>query len=204
MTFAELSIESFHEALADGSPTPGGGSAAAVTAACGAAAVEMVCTVSLNDAAYEAVHEELAAAAHELKRLRDRLHELADEDAAAFDGVITAFRKPKDDPDRSTAIQEAMTTAAEIPLETAEVALEVLQYAEVAAREGNQNAVTDAGTGAQLAHAAITSALFNVDINLGSISDESTIDRLQYRREELAEEASALLNRVDTIVAEAV
>lgn len=203
MTFAELSVADFHEALASSSPTPGGGSAAAIAGASAAAAVEMVCHVTLSDDDFEAVHDELADAVAALEALRETLHGLADEDAAAFDDVMAAFRRPSDDPDRSAAIQAAMTTAAEVPLETAERCLEVIDHAAYAAAEGNQNAVTDAGTGALLAHAALRAALFNVDINLASIDDDAVVDRLSTRRDELHAAADDRLEDVEGTVADA-
>lgn len=204
MTFADASIESFHAELASDAPTPGGGAAAAITGASAAAAVELVCRVTLSDADFSDVHDEMGEVAADLVALRDELHDLADADAAAFDAVMDAFRRSSDDPDRSAAIQSAMTTAAEVPLETAERCLEVIRHAVFAASEGNQNAVTDAGTGALLAHASLRAALYNVDINLASIDDASTVTEFGDRRDRLAAEADDLLEAVEAAVEDAI
>lgn len=196
MTFASSTVEDFHADLADDAPTPGGGSAAAIAAAGGAATVEMVCHVTRNDDDFEAVHDEMGEVATELADLRGALHAGADEDAAAFDDVMAAFRRDGDDPDRAGAIESAMTRAAEVPLETARQCLAIIEHAGFVAREGNQNAVTDAGTGAWLAYAALRSALYNVDINLASIDDEATVEELREERDDLLERAEAALATV--------
>lgn len=202
--FADRSHSEFADALAADSPTPGGGSAAALTGAMAAAAVEMVCQVTLGDDEFAEVHDDLADRAADLRSRRETLSALADEDAAAFNDVMAAYRRSSDDPDRQSAIQAAMTTAAEVPLETATQCLAIIEHAEVAARDGNQNAVTDAGTGALLAHAALRSALYNVDINLGSIDDEATVASLTERRESIAAEADELLAGVESLVQDAI
>lgn len=201
--FADESHAAFADALADDAPTPGGGSAAALTGAMAAAAVEMVCRVTLADDDYEDVHDDLAERADALREHRDTLQSLADDDTAAFEAVMAAFRRPSDDPDRPSAIQSAMTTAAEVPLETAAVCGEIIDHAVVVARDGNQNAVTDAGTGALLAHAALRSALYNVDINLGSIDDEATVSALRERRDELEADAAEAVAAVEATVDDA-
>lgn len=204
MTFAEMGINEFQDALAASSPTPGGGSAAALTGATAACAVEMVCRVTQNDDDFEDVHEEMTDAIDDLEAIRTELNELADEDAAAFDDVMEAYRRPSDDADRSQAIQTAMTTAAEVPLQTAEACLEVIEHAAFAAAEGNQNAVTDAGTGALLAHAAARSALYNVDINLASLDESETASSIRARRESVQDKADSALKTVEDIVSSAV
>lgn len=190
MSFEDLPVGEFHEAIADGSPTPGGGAAAAMTGAAAAALVEMVCAVTLGDDGAGAVHDEMAATRDRLRSVRGELQALADDDAAAFDAVLEAYRRPAGE-GRSAAIQEAMKGAADVPMETAERCLSVVEAAVTVTREGNQNAVTDAAAGAILGRAALEVALYNVDINLGSIDDEDY-------RATAAERAAAL--RADAAV----
>ena len=113
----------------------------------------------------------------ELRELRDGavarlelLQRLAEQDAAAYEAVVTARRLPKETDDeratRSAELGRAMVAAAEVPLRTAEVAIEVLDLAHRIAPIGNPNAVSDAGVGAQLASASARGAILNVRINL--------------------------------------
>ena len=156
--------------LASREPIPGGGSAAALAGAMGAALVSMVAelTIGRPDAAdHEPELRELHAGA--LLR-RDILLDLAEADAAAYAAVVSSRRMPKETEAereaRATAMLTTMVTAAEVPLQTARVAAEVLEMARSIAPIGNPNAVSDAGVAAQLAAAAIRGALLNVRINL--------------------------------------
>lgn len=202
MSFADASLQQFIDDLASGSPTPGGGSAAAVSGAMAASLAEMVCNLTVGKERYADVDAEMRKHREELAELRGRLLELADDDAAAFDDVMAAFRQPRGD-ERSRAIQEASKQAAEVPMETAEHCMEVLQHTEAIARKGNQNSVTDAGTAALLAHAALHAALYNVRINLGGITDERFCIEMTDRVEQLTSEAEEQLQQTRAAVDEA-
>jgi len=160
----------FLEALADGSPTPGGGSAAAYAGAMGASLVAMVARLTLGKKKYTEVQDQMLSILDEAEVLRKQLTVAVDEDATAFEKVMAAFRLPKDTDDqsavRATAIQQATIHAAEVPLETARKSLRVMELAADAAKLGNLNAITDAATGAMMAQAALTSAGYNVRINI--------------------------------------
>ena len=72
---------------------------------------------------------------------------------------------------RRTAIRSATLKATEKPFETAELALMLLKLLPELASKGNANAVSDVGVAGLLASAACKGALFNVDINLGSLPE---------------------------------
>src|SRR5450631_4422829 len=91
----QSSVEKFLDDLASGNPTPGGGSAAAVMGAMGAALVSMVCNVTLGKKGYEAVEAELQFVRHESDNLRARLTAMVADDVAAFEGLMAAYRLPK-------------------------------------------------------------------------------------------------------------
>lgn len=188
MSFADATLRQFIDDLASGSPTPGGGSAAAVSGAMAASLAEMVCNLTVGKDRYADVEAEMREHREELAAVRAHLLTLADEDAAAFDDVMAAFKQPKGD-ERSEAIQEASKQAAEVPMETAERCLKVLRHTEPIARRGNQHSVTDAGTAALLAHAALHAALYNVRINLGGIDDEGFCTEMTDRVEQLTDQA---------------
>jgi glutamate formiminotransferase/formiminotetrahydrofolate cyclodeaminase len=192
----------FIEALADGEPTPGGGSAAAYAGAMGAALVAMVARLTLGKKKYAEVNDQMLAILDEAEVLRKKLTAAVEEDAAAFERVMSAFRLPKgseeEEGNRAVAIQKATLHAAEVPLETARRALRVMELAHQAARLGNTNAITDAGTGAALANAALTGASYNVRINtldLGTGEAEVLLTQLE-QLETQATEATAQLQQV--------
>jgi methenyltetrahydrofolate cyclohydrolase len=166
--YRELTVAAFAEAVAAPEPAPGGGAAAAATAALGAALVAMAARFSrsqLDDA------DEIAARADSL---RERALELADEDAAAYAGVLTAFRLPKDADGRRERVKDALQRACEVPREVAEGAAEVATLAAGVGARGNPNLAGDAATAAHLAVAATRSTLDLVLINarLGDLGTE--------------------------------
>lgn len=167
----ELSIDAFTEALASDAATPGGGSAAALSGALAASLVAMVANLTAEQT------ETLAQIAADAESRRQSLVRLVDDDAAAFDRVLAAFRLPKETPElkeaRSREIQAAYRAAADVPLAVCREALEILALAGQVAELGNPNAVSDAGVAALLAASALEGAALNVEINLGSIKDES-------------------------------
>ena len=169
---AQSSIRSsqFLAALADGSPTPGGGSAAAYASAMGAALVAMVARLTLGKKKYADVNEQMLAILDEADVLRSQLTVAVEEDAAAYDKVMAAFRLPKESEEekavRTEAINKATIHAAEVPLETARKSVRIIELASQVAQLGNLNAITDAATGASLAQAALTGAGYNVRINI--------------------------------------
>ncbi len=195
----------FLDALADGSPTPGGGSAAAYAGAMGAALVAMVARLTLGKKKYADVNEQMLAILDEADVLQMRLTAAVEEDAAAFDKVMAAFRLPKGSEEekaiRAAAINKATIHAAEVPLETARKSVRVIELAAQVAQLGNLNAITDAGTGAAMAQAALTSAGYNVRINILDLAG-SDADLLVNQLEQLEKQAAELNQQLRTVLEE--
>jgi glutamate formiminotransferase/formiminotetrahydrofolate cyclodeaminase len=175
--FRDLSVEAFSEALGSGSATPGGGSAAALSGALAASLVAMVARNTAANPSFAERAEAMEQIAAEADTCRHSLLELVDDDAAAFERVLAAFRLPKETAElkdvRSREIQASYREAVEIPLLVCRRALDVLALAGQIAELGNPNAISDAGVAALLAASALDGAALNVGINLGSIKDES-------------------------------
>src|SRR5271154_33925 len=91
----QASVETFLDELASGRPTPGGGSAAAIMGAMGAALVSMVCNVTIGKKGYEAAEAEIRAVLAQSEVLRLRLAAMVAQDVAAFDGLMAAYKLPK-------------------------------------------------------------------------------------------------------------
>jgi len=186
----------FLDALASKEPTPGGGSAAAFTAAEAAALVAMVGRITLGKKKYADVQQEMDEIVSQADELKEVLSELINEDAEAFDAVMRAYRLPKETEkhkqERESAVQTATFQAAQVPMKTCQEALKVIRLAVVAANKGNKNAITDAGTASALAVAAITSAGANVRINLQSLKDNSIKEKLATQLEVIESETREL------------
>jgi glutamate formiminotransferase/formiminotetrahydrofolate cyclodeaminase len=171
-TNADL-LPDFLEELAGPSATPGGGSAAAYTAAEGAALVTMVGRLTLGKKKYVEVEPQISAMVLKSEELRARLSRAVQEDSAAFDGIIQALSLPKDTLEqqaaRAEALEKATQGAIQTPYETAKMALQVLDLALIAAKFGNLNAISDAASAGQFAAAGFRSAVYNVRINQKSL-----------------------------------
>jgi glutamate formiminotransferase/formiminotetrahydrofolate cyclodeaminase len=169
--------DSFLEALAAATPTPGGGSAAAQAGAMGAALVAMVARLTIGKKKYAQVEDQMNEIFNQAERLRRELSEAVEADASDFEGVLAAFRLPKETPEQQTqrlaAIEQATLLAAQFPLTVAQKAVLVMALAERCACLGNLNAISDAASAATLAHACMLCAGYNVRININGLGDRS-------------------------------
>jgi glutamate formiminotransferase / formiminotetrahydrofolate cyclodeaminase len=175
-------VSVFLDVLASDEPTPGGGSAAAVAGAAGAALVAMVGRLTIGKKKYEAVEDRMREIVEEADRARDELLAMADRDAEAFDHVMAAYRLPKENDEekaaRSEAIRAALLGAADLPLGVATRAVSLLAMAREATETGNATAASDGATAAHLLFASAQGALRNVEINIAGM-EGSDADRLK-------------------------
>ncbi|MEP0813687.1 MAG: glutamate formimidoyltransferase [bacterium] len=173
---AALSIRDFADELAGDSPAPGGGSVAALAGAMGAGLAAMVPNLTIGKRQFLDVKDELNASSIEAQDLKDRLLDAIDDDTAAFNRLLDAFRMPQGTPEeveeRKAAIGAAIREATMVPLSTLKHAARAVELAGIAARKGNPNALSDGGVGAQVSLAAAEGAYYNVLINLRSIKSK--------------------------------
>lgn len=162
-------VEPFIERLAAPTATPGGGSAAAASAAMAAGLATMVATMSRGKKAYLQYEAELSTAIARLAPLREELKAAIDADSESYNVVMKAYRAAKEDPNGEQLINAALREATSVPLGVAEKAAEIAQIAEGLRPVSNPNMSSDLTTAVALAKAAVTGALANVEINLGSI-----------------------------------
>jgi formiminotetrahydrofolate cyclodeaminase len=172
----DTEIEPFLVTLASQSATPGGGSAAAIIGAMGAALVSMVCNLTIGKKKYAEVEAEMKDVLGQAEALRQRLTGMIQDDVKAFDAVMGAYGMPKEtDADkaaREKAIQAALKQATDVPLACARAAREVIDLAAIASDKGNLNVISDAGVAVLAAYAALRSAALNVLTNARMITDK--------------------------------
>jgi len=189
-------------ALASASATPGGGAFAGLAGAAGAAMLAMVGRLTVGKHGFEEVEERMRDLIEAADAARRDFLELADADAHAFDGVISAFGLPKESDEdraaRTAAIQRGYADAALVPLEVARRAVELMPSAEDATTLGNPQAASDGYCGALALHAAARSAIANVQINAASLKDATQRDELLATASALRERAEDLLMRIAT------
>lgn len=174
---AEKSLQTFLNELASSAPAPGGGAAAALCGALSGALTSMVCNLTIGKKKFIAVDPEMRTVLEHSERLRRRFTQLIEEDEAAFNVLMDAFKLPKDtDAEkeiRTAKVQEATKKAALVPLEMMNLCCELLPLALAGAVKGNPNVVSDAGVSAIAAGAAAQAAALNVHINLLGIKDRA-------------------------------
>jgi formiminotetrahydrofolate cyclodeaminase len=174
-------VQGFLDDLASKAATPGGGSAAAVMGAMGAALVSMVCQLTVGKKNYEAVDADMRALLQRAEALRERLAGMVQADVAAFDTVMAAYGLPKDSEEeksrRSAAIQAALKQATEVPMECARACAEAIALSREAAEKGNRNVISDAGVAVMAAYGALKSAALNVYVNTGAIRDPAFVEQ---------------------------
>lgn len=173
----DTEIEQFLAALASQSATPGGGSAAAIIGAMGAALVSMVCNLTIGKKKYAEVEGDMKAVLAKSETLRRELIGMIEDDVKAFDAVMGAYGMPKEtDADkaaRDQAIQAALKMATDVPLACARAARQVIDIAATASDKGNLNVISDAGVGVLAGYAALRSAALNVFTNARMITDKT-------------------------------
>jgi glutamate formiminotransferase/formiminotetrahydrofolate cyclodeaminase len=186
----------FLNALADGSPAPGGGSASAYSGAAGAALVSMVARLTIERKKYLDVDAQMRTLLDRSETLRAELTAAIEEDATAFNHVLEAFMLPKDNTQqrnaREEAIEAATLQAARVPLRTAAQAVEVMELAYQAVLLGNLNAISDGATGAALARAALTGAGYNVRINITGLKDKAASESMLSELHQLESRAAEI------------
>jgi formiminotetrahydrofolate cyclodeaminase len=192
----DLPLADLLAAFSSPDPTPGGGSAAALSSAIGASLLLMVAALPKTRNGSEEDRTALTAAQRELSALRDRLTAAIDGDTAAYNGVVAAYKRPKasgeEQAARKEAIQQALRAATDVPLDVMRDSMRVLEAAAVVARHGYKAASSDVGVAIAMLRAGTTGAHLNVGINLESIADASYRTRIADEARDLIERAAAI------------
>lgn len=176
MKWEELVIAEFNDKLGSKNPTPGGGTASAIALSNAASLAKMVCELTLGNEKWQSGWQHADSVKSLSQDILSRSYDLARDDSESFDKVMDSFRLPKgtkeEIEDRRKSIRLATLQAAQIPFDTACLALELLKELPKLITDGNKNAVSDVGVASLLASAACKGALFNVEINLNSIPED--------------------------------
>ena len=178
--FKEQQLQTFLDQLASKASTPGGGSAAAIMGAMGAALISMVANLTVGKKKYEDVEVEMQGFLEQSEALRTQLTGMIQADVDVFDKVMAAYGMAReteaDKEQRSQAIQAALKEAADVPLACAQLCADVIELCRTVAEKGNINVISDTGVAVLAAHAALRSAALNVYINIGGIRDEEFVN----------------------------
>ncbi|MGA2192526.1 MAG: cyclodeaminase/cyclohydrolase family protein [Nitrospirota bacterium] len=198
--YIDQPMRHFLDKLSSKSPEPGGGSAAALVGAEGAALVGMVCYLTLGKEKYADVQADILDLKDSSESVRADLMRLLQEDTEAFAEASAAYKLPKDTDaqraEREKKIQSGLIKATEVPFAIGERSLDVARMSLGAAIKGNKGAVSDAGVAVLFAEAAVQAAALNVRINLVSIKDAAYVSDKWARMQEMIKEAGELKEKV--------
>ena len=205
MKLAELKTSEFVDLLASDAPAPGGGSAAALEGALGAALTAMVCGLTVGKKKYAEFQELAEEAQKKATDLKARFVDVMDRDTEAFNVVSAAFGMPKATDEekaaRSAAIQEGLKGCTKTPFEMMELAVETLELTASILGKSNDSAASDLGVSALSLRAAIQGAWLNVLINIGSLKDTALAEDYRAKGEALLAKALPLADQIyDTVV----
>jgi formiminotetrahydrofolate cyclodeaminase len=201
--FRNAPMRQYLDDLASAEPTPGGGSAAGLVGALGAALLSMSARFTVGRTRYAPFDEAATMVLAVAEGLRAELAQLMEEDAAAYALYGTALALPKSTDDeketRRRAMQDATRAAAQAPMGIARLCYRVLEMAPVLAANCNPNLVSDVVVATHLALGAFRGAVLNVRINLKYLDDAAYVACLSDALAPMVGNAAALADRALTI-----
>ncbi len=200
-----MELESYLEALASHEPIPGGGSAATLVGAVGAALAAMVARIAARNPKYAALHAAAADAVRRADELRAALMEAGQRDEAAFAQVVAAQAMDRGDPERARrrtdALESALGRAADEPLAAVQLALDVLHLTRDVLDIPAPGLASDVGCAAEFARAALAGSAYNVRVNHRFMRDEARIAEQEARLRACETEAAAAFEAIRSEVA---
>jgi len=198
--FNELPVTEFTLELSSKAPVPGGGGAAALAGALGAALGGMVASLTIGKPKYADVEDEIQKLKVAAYRLQKDLLALIEKDAEVFAPLAGAYRMAsgtdEEKAEKERVMQACLKQASLAPLEIMEKCAETLLLLEKFAEKGSVLAVSDAGCGAVLSKAALQAAWLNVRINIRLINDLKFAAEVEGKAQGLLEKSLPLADRI--------
>lgn len=186
----ERSCVAFTEALASKAPVPGGGGAAALVGALGAALCSMVGNLTVGRKKYAAFEADNQIILAKAEKIQLRLLELVDEDAAAFEPLSKAYAIPADDPKRAEIMAAVTREACKAPMEMMRYICQAIELLEEMMDKGSVTLVSDVGCGALCCKAALESAAMNIFVNTKTLTDREAAKQLNTETDGMLSEYS--------------
>lgn len=188
----KLQVGELLQQIASPDPAPGGGFAAGITLAIAAGLVTMAARMSHGS------WPEAGGAAAQAEALRSRAAVLAEENSQAYLDALAALRagSSAEPAQRDDRIARALERAADVPIEIAEMAVDVASLAASVAEGGEPSLRADVAVAASLAAGVARSAQTLVEVNLGTRSGDERVSEAR----ELVVAASAAAQRAQDAV----
>lgn len=200
MELPEMTVKEYMDLLGSDAPAPGGGSAAALAGAQGAALAAMVCALTLGRKKYADVQQLAEEGFQQASEQKAHFLSLMEADTEAFNDFRAAMALPKETGDEKAARKDAMGKAAVgctlVPAKVMFQALITLELTKSLLGKTNQNAVSDLGVAALNLKAALHGAWLNVKINLPGLPSEEMAADFRHDGESMLEKGTALADEI--------
>ena len=197
--YGKETINKYLKELASKSPIPGGGSAAALVGAVGAALLSKVANFTIGKEKYRGVEDEMKDVLNCAEALRGEFMKLCSDDAKVYKKLSKVFKMPKGEA-RAKKLKVALKEAMQVPFEVCQTVSKAFRLCLSLCKKGNKNLITDVGDAALMLDCAFGSALLNVEINLKSIKDGALTHAVRENLMSMREE----INKIDQEVAKEV
>lgn len=191
-----VSVRDFIAATAAKTPTPGGGSVAAVTGALAASLAEMAMHYTLGKKQFEAQHEAITGAIEKLRRAAGLLQELVEEDVAAYQALSGFLKQPAEQRQKAPGYLPAVVAAVRAPESVGGVSLHILELCQQLVPTCNRFLLSDLGAAAALAHATVHVAQLNVLVNLRLLPNPEESAETRKKIEEMTLKADMLWHKM--------
>lgn len=180
---ANMDVRDFILTVGSRSPSPGGGSVAALCASLGAALGSMVGFLSYGNKKFAPLDSNMRSLIPPLYKGMKDLVPFIDADAAAFSEFMLAIKLPKKTEEeqklREEAMKQGMLTAIKVPMCVAQIANGMWPHIKELAKIGNINCKSDLQVGARVLETGVWGAYYNVMINLSQIEDKEFTDKVK-------------------------
>ncbi len=176
-------LENYLKDAAAGTPTPGGGSVAALVGALATTMASMSTQFTVGREKFKQYDAQLKKILEGCEKSRETLLALMEEDITVYGGLSKAYGLPKSTDEekkaRTEAIQKATVIAMEVPVKATRSCLNVLELTRELVDIANPNLISDVGVAAFLAEAAFQCAKLNVEINLAAIKNPTIVEKVR-------------------------
>lgn len=200
MELCALTVRGFSDLLGSDAPAPGGGSAAALEGAMGAALAAMVSSLTIGRKKYEQYEDFAKELFDKATALKTRFLAAMETDTAVFNHFSETLSLPKDTEEqkaaRTAAMQEALADCTKSPLDMMALAVEALEVTQSAIGKTNLGAASDLGVSALSLKAAVQSAWLNVLINVGILKDKALAEDFRKQGEAQLQKALPLADSI--------
>lgn len=202
LTFSHGSLRDFLASLASAEAPQDAVTAAGIAAGMGTSLLLFITTLPKTRSDSVDDRKALSAAATALGEIQEQLLEAVDTETAVkvfaarqMPGNTTTERTARD-----AAMQLALRTAADVPLEVMRLSTQALLQAHVVAMHGLRARAADVELAVALIRAAFDGARSNLEAKLSSLTDVVYVERVVEEIARLSDEAVKTVRAIETVV----